>query len=140
MMKFIVDDVKVEFFQANRSIQKEILANATFTRYEDSKLKVLDLKSIAKLKFVALLQRDKARDLFDFGAVLEHEVLSLNEMIEVARKTNKIHTQEELYTFLETKKEPRDDESVYLSEGGSEVLSFYEIKEEVLEKLKLVKQ
>ncbi len=65
MIKFVLDDVKLEFFQANRPIQKEILKNATFTNFENSKLKILDLKSIAKLKLVALIMRDKSRDLFD---------------------------------------------------------------------------
>jgi len=60
MIKFILDNVKLEFFQANRAIQKEILNNATFTNFENSKLKILDLKSIAKLKIVALLMRDKS--------------------------------------------------------------------------------
>ena len=64
MIKFILDNVKLEFFQANRTIQKEILTQATFNNFENSKLKILDLKSIAKLKLLALIMRDKSRDLF----------------------------------------------------------------------------
>ena len=63
MIKFILDNVKLEFFQANRTIQKEILTQATFNNFENSKLKILDLKSIAKLKLLALIMRDKSRDL-----------------------------------------------------------------------------
>jgi len=56
MLKFIIDNVKLEFFQANRPIQKEIFQTATFTTYKDSKIKILDLKSICKLKLVVMCQ------------------------------------------------------------------------------------
>jgi len=51
MIKFVLDTVKIEFFQANRPIQKEILASATFNSFENSQLKILDLKSVEKLLF-----------------------------------------------------------------------------------------
>jgi hypothetical protein len=62
MIKFLLDNVKLEFFQANRPIQKEILSQATFTNFENSQLKIFDLKSAVKLKIVALIMRDKSRD------------------------------------------------------------------------------
>ena len=34
ILKFILDDVKIEFFFANRPIQKQILKKLTFTNYE----------------------------------------------------------------------------------------------------------
>lgn len=69
ILKFVLDDVKIEFFFANRPIQKDILKELTYTNFENSNLKILDLKSIIKLKLVALFQRDKSRDLFDFGSI-----------------------------------------------------------------------
>ena len=48
ILKFILDDVKIEFFFANRPIQKQILKELTFTNYENSNLKILDLKLIVK--------------------------------------------------------------------------------------------
>ena len=137
MIKFILNDVKVEFFQANRAVQKEILQKATFSRYEDSHLKILDLKSIVKLKFVALLQREKLRDLFDFGAILGHNILTPDEIIEIASKISRITDGEQLYKYIEAKKEFQDDESVYLSEDNNTILAFSQIKIEVLEKLKV---
>ena len=86
MIKFVLDNVKLEFFQANRAIQKEILASATFKSFENSKLKILDVRSVAKLKLVALIMRDKSRDLFDFGAILEHNILSIYEIIDLLSK------------------------------------------------------
>lgn len=136
MIKFIFDNVKLEFFQANRPIQKEILSQATFNNFENSQLKILDLKSIAKLKLVALIMRDKSRDLFDFGAILEHKVLSTNEIIDLFSKIeNKIKSTYDIINFIKYKKESKADESVYLSETHRVDLSFEEIKKEVIDKL-----
>lgn len=133
MIKFVLDDVKLEFFQANRPTQKEILASATFLNYENSKLKILDIKSVAKLKIVALIMRDKSRDLFDFGAILEHDVLSNDEIVELFTKVDsKITSLGDVSNFIKSKKEPKDDEAVYLSERDRIDLSFEEIKEQVI--------
>ena len=80
MLKFVLDNVKLEFFQANRAIQKEILSCATFIKYQNSNLKILDVVSVSKLKIVALIMRDKSRDLFDFGSILEYNILSTEEI------------------------------------------------------------
>ena len=108
MIKFILDNVKIDFFQANRPIQKEILKSATFTSYKDSNIKILDVKSIAKLKLVALLQREKSRDLFDFGTILENNILTIGEIIDIASQVNGIKTPLELSNYIEQKKEPID--------------------------------
>lgn len=139
IMKFILDNVKIDFFQANRPIQKEILKSATFTLYKDSNLKILDVKSIAKLKLVALLQREKSRDLFDFGTILENNILTTEEIIDIVNKVRNIKTIAELYSFIEQKKEPLDDESVYLSEDSDTNLTFNDIKFETLKGLKIDK-
>jgi predicted nucleotidyltransferase component of viral defense system len=139
MIKFVLDNVKIEFFQVNRPIQEEILSTATFSNYENSKLKMLDVKSVAKLKIVALIMRDKSRDLFDFGAILEHNVLSIDEIVELFSKIdNKIVSVDDVVNFIKSKKEPHDDEAVYLSERNRIDLSFGEIKEQVIENLILL--
>ena len=136
MIKFVLDNVKLEFFQANRPIQKEILSTATFVGYENSKLKILDVKSVAKLKIIALIMRDKSRDLFDFGAILENNVLSKDEIVELFTKVdNKINSIDGIISFIKSKKEPKDDEAVYLSESDRIDLSFEDIKEQVIKKL-----
>jgi len=136
MIKFVLDNVKLEFFQANRPIQEEILSQATFTKFENSQLKILDIKSIAKLKIVALLMRDKSRDLFDFGAILKYDVLNEDELINIFSKINsKIISMDDIADFIKLKKEPKDDEAVYLNEGDRIDLSFEEIKEQVIVKL-----
>jgi len=136
MIKFVLDDVKLEFFQASRHIQKEILNNATFTNFEKSKLKILDLKSIAKLKLVALIMRDKSRDLFDFSSILENNVLNLDEVIELFNKVdNKINSRNDIINFIKSKQEPKDDEAVYFDETHRVDLTYEEIKKGVISKL-----
>ena len=133
MIKFVLDDVKLEFFQANRAIQKEILKNATFNNFENSKLKILDLKSIAKLKIVALLMRDKSRDLFDFGAILENNIFNQDELVELFNKIDgKISSLNNIADFIKSKKESKNDEAVYLNESNKINLSFEEIKSQVI--------
>lgn len=136
ILKFVLDDVKIEFFFANRPIQKDILKELTYTNFENSNLKILDLKSIIKLKLVALFQRDKARDLFDFGSILEKNIISIDEILFVAKESKNINSKEDLINFISNKQEAKNDEAVYLSESNRLDLSFEDIKQNVLNKLK----
>jgi predicted nucleotidyltransferase component of viral defense system len=131
IIKFVIDGVKVEFFSANRPIQKEILQTLDFIRYENSNLKVLDIKSIAKLKLVAFFGREKSRDLFDFGSMLEHQILSLDEILYIAQESKNIKKKDDLVKFISIKQEPNNDEAVYLSEENRLNLSFEDIKKQV---------
>jgi predicted nucleotidyltransferase component of viral defense system len=133
MLKFILDDVKIEFFQANRPIQKEVLSEASFESFKSTSLKILDLKSIVKLKLIALIIRNKLRDLFDFGSVLENNILSKDELVDLfSRVDSKIATVENIVSFIKLKKETKDDEAVYLSESDRVDFNFEEIQEQVI--------
>ena len=101
ILKFILDNVKIEFFFANRPIQKEILKDLSFTNYENSNLKILDLKLIVKLKLVALFQREKARDLFDFGSILDNKIITITEILFVANESKNINSKEDLVNFTQ---------------------------------------
>ena len=135
ILKFIFDDVKIEFFQANRPIQKKILKELNYINYDNSNLKILDLKSIAKLKIVALLQREKVRDLFDFSSIIENKILTLDEIISISSELKNLSSKIEFIDFLSKKKESKDDESVYLNEIDRLNLSFDEIKEKTIKLL-----
>ena len=135
ILKFILDDVKIEFFFANRPIQKEILKELTFTNYENSNLKILDLKLIVKLKLVALFQRDKSRDLFDFGSILDNDIMTINEILYIAKESKNINSKDDLINFISNKEESKNDEAVYLDETKRLDLSFEDIKRQVLTKL-----
>ncbi len=133
ILKFILDGVKIEFFQANRPIQKEILSNASFTNFENSRLKILDLKSVAKLKMVALVLREKSRDLFDFKTTLEKNILTREQILEIASQTIKeIDSYKTLYSFIENMQVAIDDEIVYMDEKEPKPLNWDEIHSEVL--------
>ena len=135
ILKFILDDVKIEFFQANRPIQKKILKELSYANYDNSNLKILDLKSIAKLKIVALLQREKSRDLFDFGSIIINEILTFDEIISISSELKNINLKAQIIDFLSKKKESKDDESVYLNEKDRLNLSYDEIKEKTIKLL-----
>lgn len=132
ILKFILNDVKIEFFQANRPIQKKILKELSYINYDNSNFKILDLKSIAKLKIVALFQREKSRDLFDFGSILENNILSFDEIISISSELKKLNSKAQIIDFLLEKKEPKYDESVYLNEKKRLDLSFDEIKNKTI--------
>ena len=138
ILKFILDDVKIEFFCANRPIQKEILKQIEFATYDNSRLKILDLKQIAKLKVIAFFQRDKIRDLFDFGAILENKIVSFQDILQISKELKNISSEEQLIKFILDKKEEKDDENVYLDEQSRIDLSFLEIKKAVLQKIEKI--
>jgi len=136
ILKFNLDGVKIEFFKASRTIQLEILQQSSFTQYENSNIKILDLKSISKLKIVALFSREKSRDLFDFGAILDNNILSIDEILDISIKLSKVDSEVSLVEYISNKEEPLNDETVYLDEKEQSNLSFIEIKTKVIESMK----
>jgi hypothetical protein len=137
MLKFNLDGVKLEFFRASTPLQMKILKNVKTSRYLEGTLNILDVKSIAKLKLVALLSRNKSRDLFDFKVILDERIITITEIAEIAIQTKyKLATMDSLYKFIETIDEPKDDEVVYLDEEKPINLSFDEIKVDTLKALK----
>ena len=80
-MKFMVDDVKLEFSYFDDELRQSILANAVSNPYsEGSKLKILSLDDIIILKAIALFGREKSRDLFDMAIILERQLLPIEEL------------------------------------------------------------
>jgi len=83
--------------------------------------------------------RDKSRDLFDFGAILKYDVLSLDEIVELFCKVkSKIKSIYDIINFIKLKKEPMDDEAVYFDETHRVDLTYEEIKKGVISKLSKV--
>lgn len=74
--------------------------------------------------------------MFDFGAILDNTILTLNEILELARKLSKIETKVSLVEFINTKVKPLNDETVYLDEKEQNYLLFNEIKTKVLQSIK----
>jgi len=137
MLKFNLAGVKLEFFRASTPLQIKILKDAKPSKYLEGTLSILDVKVIAKLKLIALLSRNKSRDLFDFKIILEENILTIPEILEITIQTKyRLETIVSFYKFIENLEEPKDDEVVYLDEDEPINLSFYEIKESTLKALK----
>ena len=133
MLKFNLDGVKLEFFRASTPLQKKIISDAVHSRYLDGSLHILDIKSIAKLKLIALLSRNKSRDLFDFKVILKKNILSVEEILDISSQMKqKLKTLESLYDFIEKLEQPKDDEMVYLDEDKPVNMTFEEIKYDTL--------
>ena len=88
-----------------------------------------------KLKLVALFQRDKSRDLFDFGSILDNDIMTINEILYIAKESKNINSKDDLINFISNKEESKNDEAVYLDETKRLDLSFEDIKRQVLTKL-----
>lgn len=99
----------------------------------------MGLKQIAKLKIIAFFQRDKIRDLYDFGAILENKIVSFEDILQISQELKNISTKEQLIKFISDKKEEKDDEAVYLDEQNRVNLSFLEIKDKTIYKLAILK-
>jgi len=137
MLKFNFHGVKLEFFRASMPLQKQIIRNAITSKYLDANLNILDIKSIAKLKLIALLSRNKSRDLYDFKVILEKNVLTEQEILDILIEAKpNLKTLKELHSFIETLEIPNDDETVYLNEKNPINLTFEEIKVDTLTMIK----
>ena len=133
MLKFNLHGIKLEFFAASTPLQKEIIKTAASHPYKKGKLQIIDLSSIAKLKLIALLNRKKSRDLFDFKIMLQRDTLTKDQILEIASKTiREIDSFSMLYDFIEKMKVAEDDEIVYLDEKDPKPLNWDEIHKEVL--------
>ena len=77
--------------------------------------------------------REKSRDLFDFRVIIEHKILTQDEIINLFSKVDReISSKDDIINFINSKKESKDDEAVYLSESKRINLSFDEIKNQVI--------
>ncbi len=133
ILKFNLHGIKLEFFAASTPLQREIIRSASGQNYQNGKLQIMDLSSIAKLKLIALLNRKKSRDLFDFKVILEKGILSGGQVLEIASRTiNGVDSPADLFEFVATMQMAEDDETVYLDEKDPRPLDWEEIRSEVL--------
>ena len=139
MLKFLLDGVKVEFFAASTKIMKKIINEATIEMYEQTNIKILDLKTISKLKLLALLNRVKARDIYDVNEIIKADILSLESILALSREVKNISTSQELINFIAEMKEKDDDEIVYLDEKSPVAISFEDLQKKLIENIGLLK-
>ncbi len=138
MLKFLLDDVKVEFFAASTKIMKNIVENATIEKYENTPIKMLDLKTISKLKLLALLNRVKARDIFDINEIVNAKILNCDDILSITKEHKNIAILQEFISFVENMKEKDDDEIVYLDEDSPVAISFKELQIRLTQSINLL--
>jgi len=113
-MMFNINNIKVEFFYPNDPLRLAVLEKYKNKFKTIENIKILDLKGIAELKLLALLRRNKIRDLFDIFVLLEKDILD----IDIIDKYTAIEYDK---TFVEYIENFKDD--------GSESLDFNENNE-----------
>jgi len=64
-----------------------------------------------------------------------NDILTIDEILELAKKLTNIETKELLIKYIKTKVQPLNDETVYLDEKEQSFLSFREIQTKVLESI-----
>ena len=136
MLKFLLDDVKVDFFAASTQIMKNSIDEAIIEIYEQTNIKILDLKTISKLKLLALLNRVKARDIYDINEIIKANILSIDDILSLSKEAKNISTSQKLIDFVSDMKEKEDDEIVYRDEEYPVAINFEDLKQELIGLLK----
>jgi predicted nucleotidyltransferase component of viral defense system len=95
VLKYTYNKVKLEFFHPLFDLQNIIIEQSEKYSFEDGNLKILDLKSIAKLKIIALFNRGKSRDYYDVYFLLKHGYIDLEEMTSLWEMMQKYMTMQE---------------------------------------------
>jgi len=99
---------------------------------------MLDLKTISKLKLLALLNRVKARDIYDMNEIIKADILSLEEILSLSLKVKNISTSQEFINFISDMKEKDDDEIVYLNEKFPVAISFGDLQKRLIKNIDLL--
>ncbi len=127
-MMFNIDGIKVEFFYPNDSVRLAVLEKYKNDFKLIEGVKVLSLKGVAELKLLALLRRNKIRDLFDIFVLLDKNILDIDTI-------DKYTAMEYDKTFVEYIENFKDDGSESLDFSKENEYSYFadiEEKENVL--------
>ena len=108
-MMFNIKGMKIEFFYPNDPVRLAVLEKYKNDFKLIEGVKVLSLKGVAELKFLALFRRNKIRDLFDVFVMLDKNILDIDII-------DKYTAMEYNKTFVEYIENFKDD--------GSESLDF----------------
>ena len=106
---FNVKGIKIEFFYPNDAVRLAVLEKYKNDFKLIEGVKILSLKGVAELKLLALLRRNKIRDLFDVFVLIDKNILDIDTI-------DKYTAMEYEKTFVEYIENFKDD--------GSESLDF----------------
>jgi len=133
-MMFNIQGIKVEFFYPNDPVRLAVLEKYKNDFKLIDGVKVLSLKGVAVLKLLALLRRNKIRDLFDIFVLLDKNILDIDTI-------DKYTAMEYDKTFVEYIENFKDDGSESLDFNKENEYSYFanlDDKESVL-KEKIIK-
>ncbi len=103
-MMFNMQGIKVEFFYPNDPIRLAILEKYKDSFKEVNGIKILSIEALGELKLLALLRRQKIRDLFDMFVIIKEELIDIDTI-------DRYCAMEYDKTFIEYIEEFKDDKS-----------------------------
>jgi len=125
---FNIRGIKVEFFYPNDPVRLAVLEKYKNDFKLIEGVKILSLKGVAELKLLALLRRNKIRDLFDVFVLLDKNILDIDTV-------DKYTAMEYDKTFVEYIENFKDDGSKSLDfskENGYSYFADIDDKENIL--------
>ena len=104
-LKYILDEVKVEFFVPPFNIlEKDIWINESTTQYKETNIKIASFNTIAYMKSMAFWNRKKYRDIYDIHyALTKVDGYTAKDFVGLYLKYNITYTKEILYEKIKSK-------------------------------------
>jgi len=133
-MMFNIEGIKVEFFYPNDPVRLAVLEKYKNDFELIEGVKVLSLKGVAELKLLALLRRNKIRDLFDVFVLLDKNILD----IDTIDKYTAIEYDKTFIEYIESFKDDGSENLDFNNENEYSYLADFDKKESVL-KEKIIK-
>lgn len=131
-IRYMIDGVKVEFFFPEDPFSQMCLSGK-YTSYNNSRVSILNLIDVSKMKVKALMDRIKIRDLYDVSEILEREILTENDFFTVVY--NYIQKDETwVLDRINGMKEQEDDESLYFADNR-EPPTFESLRKNIYDRL-----
>lgn len=102
-MKFMLNDVKVEFFTPPFNLLEEnVWKSDKFEFYLDTTLKIASLNTIIYMKTMAFWNRKKYRDLFDIHYILSNKLIHPDKFLNDYLKYNITYNIDNLYKKIQS--------------------------------------
>ena len=127
-MMFNIKGMKVEFFYPNDPIRLAVLEKYKNDFKLIEGVKVLSLKGVAELKLLALLRRNKIRDLFDVFVMLDKNILD----IDIIDKYTAMEYDKTFVEYIENFKDDGSESLDFSKENEYNYFADIEDKENVL--------
>ena len=109
--KFLIDDIKVEFTASLGNILEKDIINSREIEVIDN-IPVASLKTLKQMKCLLLMDRDKARDMYDVAYMLQNGILKPKEMLKIIARYRLTFDENYVLMRLSHKKPSENDEGL----------------------------